>query len=61
MKNEHSLPSRKEYHQNKTTKKRKQTQKKGQENEMPSFTLIRLLALLFIGMVSLFLLYSYFS
>ncbi|KMM38120.1 hypothetical protein AB986_01995 [Alkalihalobacillus macyae] len=60
MKNESPLPSRKDYHRNKENKKKRASSSK-KETELPSLTLIRVLALLFIGMVSIFLLYSYFA
>lgn len=64
MKNESPLPSRKEYHRKKSNKKKRTERpnpKEHGESELPSLILIRVLALVFIGMVTLFLLYSYFS
>ena len=60
MKNESPLPSRKEYHRKKATKNKRPATKEKDESELPSLILIRVLTLVFIGMVTLFLLYSYF-
>ncbi|WLR60317.1 hypothetical protein [Guptibacillus hwajinpoensis] len=61
MKNDRPLPSRKEFHRNKEKQKKQSRSKGSEENELPSLTLIRVLALLFISMVAIFLLYSYIS
>ncbi|WP_270179092.1 hypothetical protein [Alkalihalobacillus sp. CinArs1] len=59
MKKENPLPSRKEYHKHKAKKKGRSNKKR--EETTPSLTLVRILALLFISMVAIFLLYSIYS
>lgn len=62
MKKESSLPSRKEYHKNKAKKNRGKPQKKEREDDAtPSLMLVRILALVFLSIVTVFLLYSIYS